>query len=616
MDKKIKYSHPVPPFVRYCSAIIPTMFDDSLSYYEALCALWKWMQDNLVNVVNQNAAVTDYYIKTVEELKSYVENYFANLDVQEEINNKLDAMAEDGTLQEIISSYIQSNVAWAFDSVSDMQSATNLIDGSYAQTYGFYNLNDGGGALYLIREPEENETANGITTFSVDSLIAELVTEGEYINMKQLGMSSSNADNASILQYAVNTYPKASVLFIPADGDYAFSTSINLGNKAITIKGTSAPDYDKASNTALVFASSDGFTNARNVTFKDLCIKGNTSTPANKGITGGARVENCVICYFNNAIACNYQGPSIITNSDFHHNASNAITNPVDSRITNCTINDNGGSGINLQQGANDNIIANNKIEWNAGYGISVYNAQHSVICNNIFDRNGKSGIYLGGGQTRTSVITGNVLRRNGASSSSYDASNFQINGSYDANVISGNVTLTGNTQDDGSGTTVPNYALHIRDTSTNQVYLTDNVLTGGTNANPIGKSSASNVVIIDQNHPVYDALSTSKSSVSIASGASGTITIPFETLPEANSVGVYKKVIAATRNSNDAGYSFKEFYIYLYKQYGNYAVLLTEDSIRSDLAMTATYNDGVVITIANSHATATFTIQMTSYSN
>lgn len=612
MDEKIKFSRPVPPFVRYCAATIPTMFDDSLSYYEALCALNRFIQKNVVEVINVNA-------KILSDLKDYTENYFENLDVQEEINNKLDAMAEDGTLQEIISSYIQSNVAWTFDSVSDMQSATNLIAGSYAQTYGFHNLNDGGGALYLIREGEENETANGITTFSVDSLIAELVNDGVYVNMKKLGMSSSNADNASILQYAVNTYPKASVLFIPSDGDYAFSTAINLGNKAITIKGTSAPDYDKASNTALVFANSDGFTNARNVTFKDLCIKGNTTTPANKGITGGARVENCVICYFNNAIACNYQGPSIITNSDFHHNASNAITNPVDSRITNCTINDNGGSGINLQQGANDNIIANNKIEWNVGYGVSVYNAQHSVITNNIFDRNGKSGIYLGGTQTRTSVISGNVLRRNGATSSSYDASNFQINAAYDSNIISENVTLTGNTQDDGSGTTVPNYALHIRDTNANQVYLTDNVWSGGTNANPIGKSSASNVVIIDQNHPVYESLASSKSSVNIASGASGTITIPFETLPEANNVGVYKKVITTTRNSNDAGYSFKEFYIYLYKQYGNYAVSLTEDTIRADLAMTAAYDSdsqGVTITIANSHATATFTIQMTSYSN
>lgn len=598
----IKHSRPVPPFMRYCSAIIPTMFDDSLSYYEALCALNRFIQKNLVEVINNNATVTQEYIRLTNELKEFVDTYFENLDVQEEINNKLDAMVEDGTLQEIITTYIQSNVAWTFDSVSDMQSATNLIDGSYAQTYGFYNLNDGGGALYLIREAEENETANGITTFAVDTLIAELVTEGYYVNMKQLGMSASIADNAGILQYAVTNYPKASVLFIPEDGDYAFSTSIDLGNKPITIKGTSAPDYDKASNTALVFASSDGFTNARNVTFRDLCIKGNTDTPANKGITGGACLENCVICYFNNAVACNYQGPSIITNCNFHHNASHAITNPVDSRITNCTINDNNGNGINLQAGANDNIISDNKIEWNSGYGISAYNANHLVITNNIFDRNGKSGLYIGGNQTRTSVFTGNVLRRNGASSSSYDASNIQINGAYDSNVISENITLTGNSQDDGSGTTVPNYAIHIRDTYANKVYLTDNVLTGGTNANPIGKSNANNVVIIDQNHPIYDNLEIKRQQVSLPSNSTVTFGVDFESLPEGYSVGKSRKIVVNYRTTSDGTYGSKIINVYAYKQYGSYHLDLDNTTITSNVTASGSYTaeDGFVITFTS----------------
>ena len=106
-DKKIKYSHPVPPFVRYCSATIPTMFDDSLSYYEALCALWKWLQTNLVNVVNNNAAVTQEYIALVNELKDFVDNYFENLDVQEEINHKLDEMVENGTLGNILDALLE-----------------------------------------------------------------------------------------------------------------------------------------------------------------------------------------------------------------------------------------------------------------------------------------------------------------------------------------------------------------------------------------------------------------------------------------------------------------------------------------------------------------------------
>lgn len=44
------------------------------------------------------------------ELKDFVEDYFDNLDVQEEINNKLDAMAEDGTLEDILQNHIFNNL--------------------------------------------------------------------------------------------------------------------------------------------------------------------------------------------------------------------------------------------------------------------------------------------------------------------------------------------------------------------------------------------------------------------------------------------------------------------------------------------------------------------------
>ena len=45
------------------------------------------------------------YINKFTELKDFVDNYFENLDVQEEINNKLDAMVEDGTLQALFAGY-------------------------------------------------------------------------------------------------------------------------------------------------------------------------------------------------------------------------------------------------------------------------------------------------------------------------------------------------------------------------------------------------------------------------------------------------------------------------------------------------------------------------------
>lgn len=151
-----------------------------------------------------NATVEDY-IEKFTALKDFVDDYFDNLDVQEEINNKLNAMVEDGTLQEIITTYIQSNVAWTFDNIAEMQTATNLIAGSYTETFGFYQIGDSGGAKYIIREPEESETANNITTFDiVGGLIAELVITTS-MNVKQFGAKGDDTtDDTTAIQTAIN----------------------------------------------------------------------------------------------------------------------------------------------------------------------------------------------------------------------------------------------------------------------------------------------------------------------------------------------------------------------------------------------------------------------------
>jgi len=237
----IKHSRPVPPFMRYCSAIIPTMFDDSLSYYEALCALNRFIQTNLVEVINNNATVTQEYIRLTNELKEFVENYFENLDVQEEINNKLDAMAEDGTLQEIIGSYLNATAVWGFDTVSDMKASTNLIAGSFAQTLGYYSKNDGGGALYKIREVTNDDVVDEsfiieITADHQNTLVAELIY-GSEINIKTLGCTtdiSSDVDNASIINNAIQN--KTKNIVIPS-GEFIVKSPINVTRDETEIRG-------------------------------------------------------------------------------------------------------------------------------------------------------------------------------------------------------------------------------------------------------------------------------------------------------------------------------------------------------------------------------------------
>lgn len=109
MSENIEKAPNVPAFVRFVASSIPMVFDDSLSYYEALCNLVHYIQDT-VDVVNNNATITEESIALINEMKEYMDHYFDNLNVQDEINTKLDAMAEDGELAEVFSDYFASYV--------------------------------------------------------------------------------------------------------------------------------------------------------------------------------------------------------------------------------------------------------------------------------------------------------------------------------------------------------------------------------------------------------------------------------------------------------------------------------------------------------------------------
>lgn len=169
----------VPPFVLWCSAMIPTVFDDSMSYYEALCALYKFIQDNLVEPINNNATILDQTVKDLKALKDYVDTYFDNLDVQDEINNKLDAMAAGGQLAEIIAQYANLPCVHAYDTIADMAASGNLIDGSFARAMSKTVAGTGDGNYYKVRETVEGDDPDGVNlvTITGTTLVAEIIPD-------------------------------------------------------------------------------------------------------------------------------------------------------------------------------------------------------------------------------------------------------------------------------------------------------------------------------------------------------------------------------------------------------------------------------------------------------
>ena len=111
------------PFRYWCQKVLPLVYDDSLSYYELLCKVVDYLNKTMedvdtlhVDVDNLHDAyseletdmnhkytdISNWVNISYNDLVEYVNTYFDNLDVQEEINNKLDAMAESGELSALI----------------------------------------------------------------------------------------------------------------------------------------------------------------------------------------------------------------------------------------------------------------------------------------------------------------------------------------------------------------------------------------------------------------------------------------------------------------------------------------------------------------------------------
>lgn len=95
----------IPFFRRFVLQNFPFIEEDfdALTDYELISKVVEYLNkviDTTNYTTEQMAIVTDAF----NTLKDYVDHYFDTLDVQDEINNKVDQLVEDGTLQRILNS--------------------------------------------------------------------------------------------------------------------------------------------------------------------------------------------------------------------------------------------------------------------------------------------------------------------------------------------------------------------------------------------------------------------------------------------------------------------------------------------------------------------------------
>lgn len=82
----------IRPFRFWCQKVLPLVYDNSLSYYELLC--------KVVDYLNNLGADVNTLIQLVTDMES--------IDLQEFVDNKLDEMAEDGTLDSLLAQYVKN----------------------------------------------------------------------------------------------------------------------------------------------------------------------------------------------------------------------------------------------------------------------------------------------------------------------------------------------------------------------------------------------------------------------------------------------------------------------------------------------------------------------------
>lgn len=90
----------LPPLKRICMTIgeLPASYVETMSYYEMLIWFTKYLSETVIPAINNNAKAVEELQDLYIQLQDYVNNYFDNLDIQNELDILISELIENGTL--------------------------------------------------------------------------------------------------------------------------------------------------------------------------------------------------------------------------------------------------------------------------------------------------------------------------------------------------------------------------------------------------------------------------------------------------------------------------------------------------------------------------------------
>ena len=312
----------------WCQMALPIVYDDSLSYYELLNKVVLYLNNTIsdvataeTNIENINDTVEhnmDALLTAYNLLQGYVNDYFENLDVQEEINNKLDEMASSGALTDLLAPLIPDLVTnWLSAHVNPVGSAV-VVDNSLTVSGAAADAKIAGQRISTNKTAIENNFADNRATAIDKSLLV-----GEFVNGAIREADGGLITNDYAYRVASSEYFVFSsdiVLYI-ANG---FNARVAFYNNNDELTGMSNLLY----NTPLGIA--------KNTKFR-ITIKRDTENTA----------ETANISEFRSAVTylTNTTISAITTENEFNKicNCTNAILPPQNTFVDNTILGANGG---------------------------------------------------------------------------------------------------------------------------------------------------------------------------------------------------------------------------------------------------------------------------------
>lgn len=197
---------------------------------QQLTRLFNELSEETKTTVEEYIAKFDVLEGKFVELKEFVEDYFDNLDVQEEINNKLDAMAEDGTLGEIISYYLSESKVNMFFPNTGLYGDLTVIEFSKDTEKKYAIVDFGSYSADAYTSVTDKLIAKGITKFDY-AFISHY--HGDHVGMFGYFMNDSRFDFSECTFYLPPTVDWS--LMTPAnyegsDQKYVLNNETNIIN--------------------------------------------------------------------------------------------------------------------------------------------------------------------------------------------------------------------------------------------------------------------------------------------------------------------------------------------------------------------------------------------------